>query len=752
MENGFIQEKKKNELRDYVIIFHQKKYTVFAIFLVAFITAILYSYFSVDIFTANGSIKVSIPKSNPISGPLFEQFQEFGSDRYIANEIEVLKSRSLAEIAAKAIIDTFNSKQDHKDFYILLKDIENPQRRILQFENLVKKLQKTIEIEQKRGLDIIIFKADSPSPYEASLIVNAYVNAYYLYNLKVSRERYTLAKDFLEKQRQDKGAKLKESETAVSEFQQKNNVVVLDEQARTLVEQISQLEAQMNAAEIEAKSKQQALNEFKVRLQQKDSDVAKYIEKLSAEPYIKALQEQIAKLEVQKELVVSSLGLSNPNNDLSVQNYNRTIKDLKSKLDEQMTALETGLIAYTPDDIRQLSTDVLKLDLEIRSAQAKAQEVRQAVSGYESRFSKLPVQSIEYARLERERLGNEKLFTLLEEKYQEAMISEQSVPSNVIIIDEARIPITPSKPNRALILLIGFVLGIGFAFGYIFILKYFDVTIRTPEDVRNRGSNVISWIPKVEDFIEDFDSDHEVIVTAFPESVPTESFLNTKMKLKYSKMTDKPLKTLLITSPTPKDGKTFVCANLGATYALAGEKVLAIDLDLRKPRLHKSLNMEKGKGITDYLFNLATKEEIIQRTTFKGMDFISAGTNIPNPAEVISSPTIKVFIEELKTNYDVIIIDSPPIIAVSDAGVISQFTDITILVASVNQTRLDLLEEAIKTLDSIKGNFAGVLLNRFESTNGYGSYYKYYYYYYSSAFEKKGKKSKSKQLTIKSSI
>lgn len=743
MNNELNQQTKQNEFRDYLIIFFQKKYTIISIFIVSLITAVVYAYLAVDIFTASGSIKVSIPKSNPISGPLFEQFQEFGSDRYIANELEVLKSRSIAEIAARAIIDTVNSKNNQTSLYILLTDAEKPELGILPLEKLARKLQRTIEIEQKRGLDIIVFKADSPSPYEASLIVNTYINAYYLYNLRVNRERYTLAKDFLEKQREDKASKLKNSEIAVSEFQQKNNVVVLDEQARTLVEQISQLEAQMNAAEIEAKSKQQALNEFKARLEQRDRDVAKYIERLSAEPYIKALQEQLAKLEVQKELVVSSLGMANPNNDLSVQNYNKTIQDLKAKLDEQTSTLEAGLIAYTPEDIRQLSIEVLKLDLEIKSYQAKAEELRKAVRSYEAKFGKLPVQSIEFARLERDRLGNEKLFTLLEEKYQEAMISEQSVPSNVIIVDEARIPLIPSKPNRNLIIVIGFVLGIGLAFGYLFIRKYFDVTIRTPEDVRNRGSNVISWIPKVEDFIETYDEKHEIIVSEFPDSVPAEAFSNTKMKLQYSKLSQDNIKTILVTSPTPKDGKTFVCSNLAATYGLAGEKVLVIDLDLRKPRLHQALDLEKGKGVTDYLFNLASFDEIIQKTKFKGLDFISAGTIVPNPAEVVASSALKEFIDKLKTIYDFILIDSPPIIAVSDAGVISQIADITLLVASVNQTRLDLLEESIKTLDLIKGNFVGVILNRFESTNGYGYYYKYYYYYYSDK-SKKDKKDRSK--------
>lgn len=744
-QNG--QEVKKNELKDYIIIFFQNKFTVLGIFFVAFLTAIVYSITAINYYTASGSIKVSIPNSNPISGPLFEQFQEFGTDRYIANEIEVLKSRAIAEIAAKAIMDTFKNKNQNNLFYLFLLNPLKPELGLKSLDSLVKTLQKSIDIEQKRGLDIIMFKADSPSPFEASLIVNAYINAYYVYNLKMSRQRFTLAKDFLEKQREDKAIRLKESENAVGEFQQRNNVVVLDEQARSLVEQIAQLEAAMNAADIEAKSKQQALNEFKLKLEQRDKDVAKYIDKLSAEPYIKALQEQIAKLEVQRELVVSSLGLTNPNNDVSVRNYNKTIKDLKKKLDEQMASLELGLVAYTPDDIRQLSIDVLKLDLDIKSSQSKAEELRKAVRNYEMKFNKLPVQSIEFARLERDRLGNEKLYTLLEEKYQESLIAEQSIPANVEIIDDARIPLTPSKPSRTLIILIGFIIGIGFAFGYIFLKKYFNVQIRTPEDVTNKGANVISWIPKLEDFIETDVEGHEIIVASAPDSVPAEAFVSTRTKLKFSRISEAPAKTILITSPTPKDGKTFICSNLAATFGLAGERIVAIDLDLRRPRLHQPFNLEKGKGVTDYLFNNASFEEIIQNTLVKGVDFISAGSKVPNPAEVISSNALKEFIEKLKNQYDYVFMDTPPIIPVSDAAIISKMSDLTLLVASVNQTRLDLLEEAIKTLNLIQGNYFGVILNRFESTNGYGSYYKYYYYYYSSSKPKKSRKNLIKSVT-----
>ncbi len=742
MENlNQFNEQKNIELRDYLIVFFQNKWTVISIFLVAFLISIFYATSARDVFTAEGSIKISIPKSNPLTGPLFEQFQEFGSDRFIANELEVLKSRSLTEIAAKSIIDTFNTKKNYTDFYILLKDRKYLDSGLLAFEELIKKLQKTIDIEQKRGLDIIVLKADSPSPYEAALIVNSFIFAYYEYNLKINRTRFTLAREFLEDQRANKARDLRDAENAVSEFQQKNNVVVLDEQAKALVEQLSNFESQMKAAEIEAAAKQKALDEFRKQLAEKDKEISRYIEGLSAEPYIKNLQEQIAKFQVQKEVVISQQNIKNPDNDPNVLQYTKAIEELQNKLNSKLSTLEQNLTAYTPEDLRQLSIDVLKLDLEVQSARAKANQLKEAVRSYEARFNRLPIQSIEYARLERDRLSNEKLYLLIEEKYQEAVISEKSIPSNVQVIDAAIIPIEPSKPNRALIVLVGFIIGLGLSIGYVILRKYLDSSIRTPEDVKNRGANVLSWIPDANEFEENFDEEHEIIVSSRPDSIPAEAFLSAKMKLQFSKLLDHKIQTILITSPTPKDGKTFVCGNLAATFALTNNKVLVMDLDLRKPRLHKIFKVERANGITDYLFKVSgSVDEIIKPTFVNNLDIVTSGTIAPNPAEIVSSESLRKFIDKMKERYDIILIDSPPTIAVSDAGVISNFVDATVLVASVNQTRLDLLEESINILKSVSSSFVGVILNKFNMTNGYGYYYKYYYYYYGAEGKKKKRK------------
>lgn len=163
------------------------------------------------------------------------------------------------------------------------------------------------------------------------------------------------------------------------------------------------------------------------------------------------------------------------------------------------------------------------------------------------------------ARLERNREALEKLYTLLEEKYQEALINEQSQPGNVLIIDNATKPDLPAKPNRILIVLIGFVLGFGLAFGYIFTRNYFDNTIKTPEDIQNRNINVLAWIPQIEDINL---NGTEFIVSKRPDSIPSEAFRALRTRIQFAHPDKRVLKTILITSSAPSEGKSTVAINL----------------------------------------------------------------------------------------------------------------------------------------------------------------------------------------------
>jgi len=323
------------------------------------------------------------------------------------------------------------------------------------------------------------------------------------------------------------------------------------------------------------------------------------------------------------------------------------------------------------------------------------------------------------------------LYLLVEEKYQEALINEQSQPGNVYILDKARIPTNPSRPNRLLIIIVGVVLGLGFAFGFAFMKNYFDNTVKTPEDITQRNINFLAWIPQIEGISLDGTNEFEFIVHKKPDSVVSEAFKALRTRLQFSKIeSDEPIKSILVTSSTASEGKTLICANLAGSLAYTDKKTLIIDCDLRKPRIHSFFNMQRYPGIIDYIFGKVNNiDEIIRPTPQNNLFVITTGTIPPNPSETIESKKMKDFIKQMKDKFDYILIDSPPLIAVTDAEILARLADTTLLIVSANTTEIDLMERSIQLLRQDNVSFAGVVLNNFIFKNSYGYYYKYYYYY-----------------------
>ena len=317
---------------------------------------------------------------------------------------------------------------------------------------------------------------------------------------------------------------------------------------------------------------------------------------------------------------------------------------------------------------------------------------------------------------------------LVEEKYQEALINEQSTPGNVLIIDEAKRPNLPSKPNRLLIILVGLVLGIGMGVGFAFVKNYFDNSVKTPEDIQNNNINVLAWIPQID--ILDENKDFEFIVAKKPDSLHAEAYRALRTRIQFSKLDQKEgIRTLLVTSSAPREGKTTTAVNIAGTFAQANKKTLVLDCDLRKPRLHTVFNANRFPGFSDYFFGQVSYEEIIHKSELTNLYYITAGTIPPNPSELLSSDHMEEFLEKLKMDFDLIVIDSPPIIAVTDSEIISRLVDASILVVSANNTEIDLMRKAADLLVHERKSFIGAILNNFSYKSGYGSYYKYYYYY-----------------------
>ena len=360
----------------------------------------------------------------------------------------------------------------------------------------------------------------------------------------------------------------------------------------------------------------------------------------------------------------------------------------------------------------------------------------------------LPTNMIDFARLQREQSTAEKLFLLVDQRYQEAIINEQSVPGNVLIIDAAKIPIKHAKPNRVLIVLVGTILGIGLGIGFAFVKNMLDDTVKTPDDIQKKNIPMLSWIPEIEE-IRGGNKEFEFIVARKPDSRVSEAYRTMRTRIRFSKVDKDSLKTILVTSPMSQEGKTTTAMNLAGCLAQANYKTLLVDTDLRKPRIHNVFKEKRYPGLTDYFFGMSDLKEIIRPSEVENMFYITAGTIPPNPSEILSSMKMVDFLAQVKDKFDYVILDSPPIIAVTDSEIIAELVDATILVVSANKTEKEMMERSARTLIGERSTFIGVVLNNFAYRNGYSSYYKHYYYYSSPNSELKTKH-EAKRRKVKS--
>lgn len=734
--------KSQHNLRFYFNLILRNKIPISLCLIVGLIVSYFYAYSQVNIFSSVSSLRLTKPKENVLEGKIFPDIEGDLPERYISNEVEILKSNAIREMTAKALLDSFKVLKGKAPYPLISK---SPQNRLQHktVEQISSILGGNIEISQKRGLDIVTVKAESPSPREAALIANTYAECYTDYTLKSNRGHLTLNREFLENQVKEKYDSLIKTEDRLTSFLRRENIAELDAQSNALINTLSTVENQYNQAQMELKASDKAVRDIKEKLADIDPEATKYFESKVTDPYVIELQKEIADLEIQRDLAKTG-NEQILKNSKKYSELNDKIQELKNSLNNKLKILREGATAYTPEERRMLSQKLFDAEVANNENAIKEKLLKSFHSKYQQQFDKLPEQTIQYANLERERRANEKIYLMLLEKYQEALINEESQPNNVKIIDYGKVPSKPSKPNRFLIILIGLFVGLGLGYSFALLRNILDVSVKSPEELENIGISLIGWVPtfmRASRNGRHAPSEQELILAYNADSAPAESFRTLRTRLQFSKLEPEPIKTILITSSIPREGKTIISANLAASFSLSN-KVLLLDCDFRKPRLHNLFNQKRYPGICDFLFGTVSLEEIIRETKFENLSLVTCGTIPTNPAELIASKHMQNFLNSIKSKFDYIIIDSPPLATVTDAELLSSYSDGTVVVSLANKTRLDLLVNTIESLNKINDTFIGVILNNFDYQAAYGSYYKYYYYYYGS---EKGKEHKASE-------
>ena len=307
---------------------------------------------------------------------------------------------------------------------------------------------------------------------------------------------------------------------------------------------------------------------------------------------------------------------------------------------------------------------------------------------------------------------------------------------NVSIIDKAKVNDTPVNIHTLRDTVIACIVGFVLSSGIVFVIFYFDDVIRDPDTLEK-----VVDLPILAKVYRDRDK-IDLLVSERPNAAATESIRNLRTSLQFSSIDEK-LKTILITSSVPSDGKSFISANLAISFAQTGKKVLLIDCDLRKGRQHNIFGVDGHKGLSNLLIeDIGNYSDYIVKTNIKNLSLLPRGTFPPNPSELLNSKKNGTLIGILKNRYDIIILDGAPVTGLSDSLILASLVDKTIIVSSINHTPKTELISAKKTLEGVGANIAGTVANNITAKRGtYGGYY--YYYGYSDNTEESKKKEAS---------
>lgn len=709
---------------------------------VFFAGTLIYSFTLDDIFESKTTLRISDPTGSILKSPFTEigDFAYSAKDRFIANEIVTLQNVTLRKMVAQTILDSLDTMKEKNELYLVLdKELSTPHKpSIRSFDAIVNALGSAVKITQPMGLDFIEIAAESPSPREASLFANAYADAYRRFNLMDSRRQFANIKDFLKNQAEEKRRELIVAENNVKMYQLKGGVIELDKQASALLDNLTGFEAKRNAADIELSMIEKRLTSLKNEVNKKDPSLTSFLETRATEPYLQLLQKKIAETEAQRDFALANKSIGK--NPAAVKEYDATLKELKDKLKTSISEYQKSILSSSPEEVKKLMQDVFEEEINYQSLKASHDQINHVIRGYESKFNRLPDKALDLARLERERMSLEKLYSILEEKYQEAIVNEQSTPGNVLLLSSATPAYSPSGPDRFKISIIGLLLGLATSLVFVYLKTYFDNTVKSPEDITDRGYNLLGWLPGMK--INKATPDLGLVALRSPNSVLGEAFRTLRTRIQFSKVL-KNGKVLLVTSSAPNEGKTFSSCNLAASFSSINTKTVILDCDLRIPKVHTYFDAKKLPGFVDFFIGEAYYDDIIRSTENPNLYFIPAGKTPPNPSEILSSSRMKAFIQKLRNEFDLVILDTPPIMSVADSEILLEFIDMSILVVSANTTKTEWMLDSIGLLSGgLRNSFIGVLLNKFNyKSSGYKSKYNYFNYY-----STKGGTNKAKQV------
>lgn len=412
--------------------------------------------------------------------------------------------------------------------------------------------------------------------------------------------------------------------------------------------------------------------------------------------------------------------------DLSLETASvlERVVELESKLNE---------LSFKESEISRLYTSEHPAYQTLRQQRARLLEERDQLN---QQIKTLPETQQEILRLTRDVQVNQEIYVQMLNKVQELRILKAGTVGNVRIIDGAMVDPVPVKPKKSLILALGLVLGGMLAVGYVLLRAAFHRGIQSPEQLEQEGMPVYGVIPKSDAQFKRADrvgrqrdgSRLPLLALEDPADLAIEGLRSLRTSLHFA-MLESTNPVLMICGPSAGIGKSFISSNLSAVLAQINKKVLLIDADMRRGHLYRYFGDTRENGLSEYLSGQRQLEEVVTSTQVENLSFVSSGQVPPNPAELLMHPRWTALLEQVAGQYDLVIIDTPPVLAVTEPGIIGQYASTALMVVRFEVNALREVQAAIERLERSNVKVRGTILNCMEARAGRGhDFYSYEYF------------------------
>ncbi len=703
---------KEVHLRDYLKVL-RKRFGLVSLFAVVVFTLVAVVTFRAEpMYEGQTKVMIEQVDSGELTGRSFAQRYD---PQFMQTQLQVIRSRAVARRVVDLLgmdlndenIRRLEGEAKQSDGAIakvraqvssLLNKNEEPAPEraepVSREDRIAAAIAREIRVRPIPDTRLVTISFSSANPRFSALVADTTARAYIEETLDMKMESVRRTLEWMTRQADVEREKLEGAERALQEYMRQNQIVTVQDRLAVTPEEMSEISTQLLRAESRRKELE-ALNN-QVRSVMNGAQAPETISVVASDPALQALRTQIIAAEKARMELSGRYGARHPVMEKAVAD----LQMLERKREQEISRIV--------DSIRN----------EYELAAANERNLRTRMESLKGEALRLNDKFVQHGVLRREVETNRQIYDALMLRIKEQSITQEKQPIDLWIVESAQIPISPATPKTALNLLIGLSLGVFGGIGLAFFAEYLDTTVKNPEDAEERlGKPVLGVVTKGRRKV------MEEVVLKEPRSTFAENYKGLRTSLLLSGAGEVSRK-ILMTSSISGEGKTTTAVNLAITLAQSDKRVVLIDGDMRKPRLHKIFAMKNNVGLSTYLSG-AYEGEILKKGPHPNLAVVTSGPIPPNPSELLLSRRMQQWLDSLLDRFDFVVCDSPPVLAVEDPRILSRLCDGTILVTRAHKTSYEIASRSVKALDEIKTSLLGIVLNGLDLRKS-GAHYYYY--------------------------